>query len=126
MTDTMARVRQLVWVRGNLGMCRHVVRFDTRYEENMIRRGVAETLGRINPWPGRNIIRTPSGRRVARGAISASLLVQGHKLWPHLNVIDELDDDVVIGAFFLRHWYIRLDPKRNRLIVNPRDLVLRA
>ncbi len=122
----MPVVRQLVWVRGNLGMCRHTVRFDTRYPEDLIRRDVAETIGRINKPPGRFIVPTPSGRRVARGIMGVSLLVQGHKLWPHPLVVDELDDDVVIGSFFMRHWYIRLDPKRNRLLVNPRDLVLRA
>ena len=54
-----------------------------------------------------------------------SVEVEGFNLFWHFLVVPNLSEELIIGADFLQRWKIKLGPKSERIIIDPKALKLK-
>jgi hypothetical protein len=43
-----------------------------------------------------------------------------------VTIVEDLSEELILGADFLQRWHIKLDPFRRRVWVDPEDVRIRA
>ena len=96
--------------------------FDSGASESFIRSDIAYEIGttvRLTiPWQvelGRGIVRI-------KEQVEAVVIISGFRIhWNYL-LFPKMTEELVIGADFLQRYRIKLDPEREKVIINPRYL----
>jgi predicted aspartyl protease len=115
-----------VMVRGSRGRRKLQALFDTGSTKSFIRASITGCLGEPVELP------EPEKYEMARGAFRTrkgsvvSIALSGRRLTGLFRVADGLTEDLIVGADFLQEWHIRLDPRRRRIILDPKALRLKA
>gem|GEM_PF-4867363 len=62
----------------------------------------------------------------ARTSICPDVVLNRKRLPTSLMVVPDLTEELILGVDFFQRWHIRLDPRRHRVLLDPRALGLRA
>ena len=115
-------------VTGDRGSSAVRVLYDTGAGSSFVRRDVAENLG--------NVVRTlrPLTFTMADGQVTftvdqdvaLNIDVDGDPLMYHFFVVDDLAEELIIGADMMQRFKISLDLDNESVTIDPRALYLRA
>lgn len=100
--------------------------FDTGSTKSFIRADVAKGLGPNVELPEPKKFEMARGVLKVREGLVADVAIGRHRLTHLFLVVDGLTEELIIGADFLQEWHIRLEPRRRRIILDPKALRLKA
>lgn len=121
----MGLIYKKLWVRGTKARRQALVLFDTGASDCFIRSDIAHTIG----TPAKLLV--PRRFEMGRGAvrvreeIEAIVTINGFRLYWHYLLISNLTEEVIIGADFFQRWKIKLDPEKEKIIIDPQRLKLK-
>ena len=97
-------------------------RYDADSRDSLVRRDVAERLGNVGSLPSVVNVRTNGVYRALNscGSVHLDIDVDGVKVMHHFYVVDELPEEIVIGADMIRKWKISLDLDNETATADPR------
>ncbi|MFQ6029947.1 MAG: retropepsin-like aspartic protease [Dehalococcoidia bacterium] len=123
----MGLIAKTIEVIGDKGKSNVVALFDTGAAGSFIRRDVAERIGTIvkSPFPRRFTLGDGKAAIEAREFLAVDMIVKDARLYHYLLVVDELSDEVILGADMLQRWKITLDPEKEDLFIDEKALRLR-
>jgi hypothetical protein len=115
-------------VTGNRGNDTVRVIYDTGAKSSFVRWDVAENLGDFGILPSSVQISMPDTNEkfTVDKSISLDVDVDGTRLMHHFFVVDNLDEELVIGSDMIRRFKISLDMKSEAVSLDPRAFYLRA
>ncbi len=62
------------------------------------------------------------GKVGIKEVVHASIYLDGYRMHWSLNVFPQLTEEVILGADFFQRYKIKLDPERERVIIDPKAL----
>ncbi len=119
-------IRQELWLIGKTKKIRAPMLFDTGATISLVRMDVARQVARLDECgePFRCI--SADGNFTVRHFIHARIGIARHRIHVTLAVAKELTEQVILGDDFMGTWGIMVDPKHNRIMVDPAALRIRA
>ena len=102
--------------------------YDTGSGSSFVRRDIAETLGDVMRTPRAMTFTMADGRETFTVDRDVTLYidVDGTPLMHHFFVVDELAEELIIGADMMQRFKISLDLDNESVTIDPRALYLRA
>ena len=115
-------------VTGNLNSGTVRVLYDTGAGASFVRRIIAEPLGTIVPSPIPMTFTMADGQEAftVDQAIQLAVAVDDTRLLYTFFVVDDLAEDLIIGADMMQRWKISLDLDNQAVSIDPRALYMRA
>ena len=115
-------------VTGNSDSAAVRVLYDTGAGASFVRRDVAEPLGMIVPTPTPISFTMADGQEVftVDQAIYLDLDVDGTRLAYTFYVVNDLAEELIIGADMMQRWKISLDQDNETVSIDPHALYMRA
>jgi predicted aspartyl protease len=112
------RIYRDLRVRGSRGEATVRALFDTGASFTVVRRGVAERIGHVLPTGVREVT-LADGRTKLRvlGYTPISTTLEGSPIDDIAYVVEELAEDLIVGAKVMEFYDIKLDPSANKIIV---------
>lgn len=96
--------------------------FDGGITYSCIRPDLADTLANVEPLPDPMEFGTAKDgeKVVAKERVSLNFYVNGLRLSDEFMVIDDLSEEVMIGAATMQKWRMKLDYDKEEVIIDPR------
>ena len=115
-------------VTGNLNSETVRVLYDTGAGASFVRRIIAEPLGTIVPSPIPMTFTMADGQEAftVDQAIQLAVAVDDTRLLYTFFAVDDLAEDLIIGADMMQRWKISLDLDNQAVSIDPRALYMRA
>ncbi len=113
-------------VTGNRSNDTVRVLYDTGSGASFVRRDIAEPLGDIvgTPRPMQFILADVREGFTVDQTINLDIDVDGSPLMYHFFVVDDLAEELIIGADMMQRWKISLDLDNEEIAIDPRALYL--
>ncbi len=111
---------------GRRGKAKVETLFDTGSNHCLIRASVAAKLAEADELPEPKRYEAAVGSFTARHFVVADVVLGGKRLTTLFKIVPELTEEAILGADFLQSWHIRLDPRKKRVILDPKALRLKA
>jgi predicted aspartyl protease len=112
------RVYRVLRVRSSKGELAVKALFDTGASFTVVRRDVAEKIGHILPTDVREVTLADGKTKLkVLGYIPISTVLEGSPIDDIAYVIEELAEELIVGARVMEFYDIKLDPSTNRIIV---------
>ena len=104
------------------------VLYDTGAGASFVRRNIAEPLGAIVPSPIPMTFTMADGQEAFKvdRSIQLAVTVDDLQLLYTFFVVDELAEELIIGADMMQRWKISLDLDNEAVSIDPRALYMRA
>jgi predicted aspartyl protease len=99
--------------------------FDTGSSKSFINMKLADEITPLIELVEPKVFETASGELKASYVIYPDIILDGHRLFWTLIVVDNLTEEVIIGADFFQRWRIKLDPETEQIIWDPVALKLK-
>ncbi|MFN4178793.1 MAG: retropepsin-like aspartic protease, partial [Armatimonadota bacterium] len=95
--------------------------FDTRASYSFIRRDIAERLEVLLPLPQPMSfeIAQQGATMTVRERVVLDFWIDGYRFSDEFLVLDDLSEDVIIGAKTMQAWRLKLDMEREDIIIDP-------
>lgn len=118
----MSLIYRQLWIRGAKGRRKVLALFDTGASESFIRSDVAYHIG--VPLKLLMPFRVEFGRGAARvkEQVEAVITIDGFRIRWSYSLIPKMTEELVIGTDFLQRYRIKLDPAKEKIIVDPKYL----
>ncbi|MBI2898707.1 MAG: retroviral-like aspartic protease [Planctomycetes bacterium] len=100
--------------------------FDSGASKSLIRRDLARDLGPLVELPEPERFEMVRGRFIVRDGCVASVGLGRAKPAHLFRAVERLSEDLIVGADFLQQWDVRLEPRRKKIVLDPRALRLKA
>lgn len=117
----MGIVRKHLSLEGSKG--RHETKglFDSGTSYSFIRRSVAEPLGTLEPLPQpKRFEMAEQGKTVTvKERIALDFVIDGYRFSDEFLVLDDLAEEVIIGAKTMQAWRLKLDMEHEDIIIDP-------
>ena len=115
-------------VTGNRGSDTVRVLYDTGAGASFVRRDIADNLGDIvgTPTPVRFMMADAREGFTVDQVIPLNVNVDGTQLMFSFFIVDDLAEELIIGADMMQRWKISLDLDDESVAIDPRALYLRA
>lgn len=117
--------RRMVCI-GRKGRCTVEALFDSGSNHCLMRDDVAARIAPLDELPEPKLYEAAVGSFRAKHFVVADVSLAGRRLTTLFKVVPDLTEEAILGADFLQSWHIRLDPRRRRILVDPRALRLKA
>jgi predicted aspartyl protease len=112
------RIYRVLRVRSSKGELAVKALFDTGASFTVVRRDVAEKIGHILPTDVREVTLADGKTKLkVLGYIPISTVLEGSPIDDIAYVIEELAEELIVGARVMEFYDIKLDPSTNRIIV---------
>jgi len=112
------RLYRSLRIRSSKGVLEVKALFDTGASSTVIRKEVAEEIGHILPTGVREVTLADGKTKLkVLGYIPISTTIEGSPIDDIAYVIEELAEELIIGAKVMEFYDIKLDPSANRVIV---------
>ncbi len=101
--------------------------FDTGAGASFLRKDIAQRVGTVvvTPTTINFTLGDGKGNLPANEAITLDVTVEGLTIFFTFLVVDELGEEMIIGADMLQRWKIRLDPEQEGVSIDPQVMRLR-
>ena len=101
---------------------------DTGAGASFLRRDIAERVGTIAPiaQPQRFTMADGKEALTVDETVNLNVTMEGVSLFFTFLVIEELGEEMIIGADMMQRWKIRLDPEQEAVSIDPLALRLRV
>jgi len=118
----MAVIIKEIKLRGSKGEVEKEAIFDSGPTYSCIHPELAKKLEIVTPLPEPMEFSTAEeGRKVtARGAVRLNFYIGKYRFSDEFMVIEKLSNGVIIGAATLQKWRLKLDFKRDEIIIDPK------
>jgi len=95
--------------------------FDTGASYSFVRRDVAERLATLEPLPQpMSFEMAQQGATVtARERVVLDFWIDGYRFSDEFLVLDNLSDELIIGAATMQKWRLKLDMEREDIVIDP-------
>jgi len=108
----MGLIYKQVLVKGNKGERTLRVLMDTGASNSVIRSDIAHKLGTPAPLARTILAEFASGRGEVKEMVSLSLQLDGHEVVTTALLLENLTEELLIGAEFFQRYKILLDPEK--------------
>jgi predicted aspartyl protease len=108
----MDLIYKQVLVKGNKDERILRVLMDTGASSTVVRADIAHKLGTPAPLARTILAEFASGRGEVREMVSLSLQIDGHEVVTTALLLDDLSEELLIGAEFFQRYKVVLDPER--------------
>ncbi|MBI2900323.1 MAG: retroviral-like aspartic protease [Planctomycetes bacterium] len=122
----MGLISKRVWLIGLKGRRKVEALFGTGSSHSLLNERIARAVGTPEGLPGPKVYQAAVGSVTAREGIFADVVLRGKRLTAGLKIVPDLTEELILGADFMQVWHIRLEPRRGRVILDPRALRLKA
>lgn len=114
-------MRKKIRLEGSKGQHQTNGLFDSGTSYSFIRLDVAERLGILEPLPKPRQFRTAKqGATVTvTERVTLDFVIDGYRFSDEFLILDDLDEDVIIGAATMQKWRMKLDMEREDVIIDP-------
>ena len=114
-------------ITGDKGNTTVQALFDTGAYSSFLRRDIAQRVGTIVATPTAIKFTMADGRGTLEvgDVITLDIVIGDVTVFFTVYVVDELAEEMIIGADMLQRWKIRLDPEQEQISVDPQALRLR-
>jgi predicted aspartyl protease len=101
---------------------------DTGAGASFLRRDIAERVGTIAPIAQPQRLTMADGKETLTvdETVNLNVTMEGVSLFFTFLVIEELGEEMIIGADMMQRWKIRLDPEQEAVSIDPLALRLRV
>lgn len=96
--------------------------FDTGASHSLLREEIADAIGEPEDLPEPVHFEAAVGSFVAKKGVFADVILNGKRFPSSLRLVPGLTQDLILGTDFLQMWHIRLDPRKRRVILDPKAL----
>jgi hypothetical protein len=112
---------------GDKGSATVQALYDTRASASFLRREIAERIATVSALPSAHRFTLGDGKDVLRvqEAVNLDITIDEVIVFFNVLVVDELGEEMIIGADMLQRWKIRLDPEQEEGYIDPRVTRLR-
>lgn len=123
----MSCLEETVRLVGSKGEKECLALFDGGSTYSCIRQDLAHRLAHVEPLPDPMEFGTAkNGEKViAKECVRLNFYVNGLRLSDEFMVIDDLSEEVMIGAATMQKWRMKLDYENEEVIIDPRVTKLR-
>ena len=108
----MGLIYKQVLVKGNKGERTLRVLMDTGASSTVIRADIAHKLGTPAPLARTILAEFASGKGEVKEMVSLSLQIDGHEVVTPALLLENLSEELLIGAEFFQRYKVLLDPER--------------
>ena len=117
----MSVIRKEIELVGSKGRAKVNSIFDSGATYSCIRPELAEELGNLEPLPKlKQFITAKEGEKVsAKYAVRLDFYIDGLLFSDEFMVVEGLSRDVIIGSATMQKWGMKLDFKKERVILKP-------
>ncbi len=92
--------------------------FDTGASFTVVRRDIAEKIGHILPTDVKEVVLANGKTKLkVLGYVPISTVLEGSPVDDIAYVVEELAEELIIGAKVMEFYDIKLDPSKNKIIV---------
>lgn len=118
----MGLITKPVEVVGDKGRVIAQALFDTGASASFIRRKIAEEVSTIGKWPSPRTCILGDGKTPLRAqdVVTVDITIKGVTIFHPLIVVDEMGEEMIVGADMLQRWKMRLDPEREEVFIDPK------
>lgn len=118
----MGLIVKPVEVVGNKGRAKVMALFDTGASSSFIRRDIADKLATFGPLPNPRRFMLGDGKNaiLAQQFVAVDITIKGVTVFFPLLVVEEIGEEMIIGADMLQRWKIRLDPEKEEVFIDPK------
>jgi len=123
----MSVIEKNIKLRGSKGEAEKAALFDSGASYSCIRKELAEKLGIVEALPEPRRFATAQKDHVIKEThrITIDFYINGDRFSDEFMVIEDLSDEVIIGAKTLQAWRMRLDFENDDVVYDPRVTKLR-
>lgn len=112
------RIYRNLRVRSSKGAMEVRALFDTGASFTVVRRDIAEKIGHILPTDVKEVVLADGKTRLkVLGYVPISTVLEGSPVDDIAYVVEELAEELIIGAKVMEFYDIKLDPSKNKIIV---------
>jgi predicted aspartyl protease len=112
------RIYRNLRVRSSKGAMEVRALFDTGASFTVVRRDIAEKIGHILPTDVKEVVLADGKTKLkVLGYVPISTVLEGSPVDDIAYVVEELAEELIIGAKVMEFYDIKLDPSKNKLIV---------
>jgi len=123
----MAVIEKIIQLVGSKGKKEVIALFDSGSTYSCIKPSLAKKLGKIEklPEPMEFEITEEKRKVVAKEVIRLNFYINNYRFSDEFMLIDDLSEEVIIGAATLQKWRMKLDFENDDVIIDPRVTKLR-
>lgn len=122
----MGLIYKEVLLNGDKGKQKFYALWDNGSSESFIRRDLAENVATILPLSIPRKFQLGKGTLLVKESTGVlDVKVNGYNLFWHFLVVPPLSEELILGADFFQRWKIKLDPQKERIIIDPKALKLK-
>ncbi|MDH7486480.1 MAG: retropepsin-like aspartic protease [Anaerolineae bacterium] len=94
--------------------------FDTEASASFLRRDIAESVATFSRWPAPWKFVLGDGKNTieAQDFVGVHITIKGVTVFFPLLVVDQIGEEMIIGADMLQRWKIRLDPEKEEVFID--------
>ncbi|MBI2899873.1 MAG: retroviral-like aspartic protease [Planctomycetes bacterium] len=122
----MGLITKELTIIGTKGRRRVTALFDTGSTYTLIRESIASQIGEPMEMPEPKKFVTAVGDFRADRYLGTDVVLGRKRLFASAIAAPGLTEDFIVGTDFMQVWHIRLDPKRHRIILDPKAFKLKA
>ena len=112
------RIYRNLRVRSSKGAMEVRALFDTGASFTVVRRDIAERIGHILPTDVKEVVLADGKTKLkVLGYVPISTVLEGSPMDDIAYVVEELAEELIIGAKVMEFYDIKLDPSKNKIIV---------
>lgn len=122
----MGTIRRRLWLSGLTGRVRVNALFDTGSTHTLIREDIAGRVGPLHELDEPATLHAIRDSFRVRKAVFAHIKIGRHKVAVVPPAVDGLSEEIIIGTDIMQRYDIRLQPRRDRIVVDPEMLIHRV
>ncbi|MEW6686853.1 MAG: retropepsin-like aspartic protease [Candidatus Edwardsbacteria bacterium] len=120
----MGLIYKEVELVGQKGKKKVPALFDIGSSQSFMRKSIAEEITTPFKIDESLEFETASGTIRTDLVIFSRIILDGHKIFWTFIIVEDLTEELILGADFFQRWKIRLDPETEEIIWDPKALKL--
>lgn len=118
----MGLIVKPVEIVGNKGRAKVRALFDTGASSSFLRKDIAERVATFGPLPNPRKFLLGDGKNaiLAQEFAAVDIIIKGVTVFFPLWVVEQIGEEIIIGADMLQRWKIRLDPETEDVFIDPK------
>lgn len=96
--------------------------FNTGASASFLRRDIAESVATLSKWPTPRTFVLGDGKNTlqAQDFVPVDIMIKGVTVFHPLLAVEEIGEEMIVGADMLQRWKIRLDLEKEEVYIDPK------